>query len=631
MAPAVNIGSHHVVESNGKHLAAAPGTWTYHNGAFTSNTRSRGAQSLAVHKNKLWMLYVDNAGTPRYSSNSGGNWSNPVPLYPAFWNGAAGETSNGACALTEFNDTLHAVFVSSNSELVHYQYDDTTSLWGKRTGTNLFTNAQPSVCAFNGKLFCAYQRAGAQNLLYSTWDPVNGWLVGSPVNESTWGVPALYTLGGQLYLLFAESNDKRPIDNLIWNPTSRAWTRTKAPGELTAYGCSATSDTDYVYMAFQENNGSGEIQIPRWNGSGNWGRIAKPSQKSTDTPVVAVFNKTLYLVWNSRNDSKDVLWSTYIIPDVWFDPDTWMSDLGSTFYGKYVSELTIPGTHDSCAVTDFPGAGTQYLYITDQLNAGIRYFDLRTKLDDDGQLYMYHGIIPLKDPQGNYLTLSAVLVGMASWLQNPGHGKEGILTQIKDESNSGDPSFATAVRNLLLSGPLKPYFRLDTTIPRLSEIQGKMQLIRRYTDEETHLGIDFTGWQADKSEFTLNLPNGKAVCQDNYSIYLPTFPAIINEKLADVRSLMAKASSSSDVTSWFINFTSATSVPLYTPYGIAAGGWVVDALGIPNFYTGVNKEVENYIYAQNKRPTRYGTVVMDFPQIPSSDHIALIITCNRNS
>ncbi|KAF3906955.1 hypothetical protein AA313_de0209074 [Arthrobotrys entomopaga] len=611
------------MESNKSRATEVPGSWSYHGGAFPKDTPSKGAQSLAVHRNVLWMIFVDKDRNPCYSCNSGSTWSAPAPLlFTEHGDGGSGDIFEGGCALAEFNGTLHAMLITREIQLVHFQYDDNTSSWGKRTNTGLFSDGQHALCAFDGRLFCGYQETGSSHLLYSTWDNDNGWARTASANdESTGGVPGLFKLKGELRMVFSESDAHHNIDTLLWNPTSSTWQRTTAPKITTAYGCSATSDTHYAYMATQEKDVSnhGEDIVTRWNGTvADWETILAPEQRSQHNPAVAVYDNTLYMVFNARNDTNTILWSTYTIPEAWYKLGTWMGDLGPSFYDKYVSELTIPGTHDSCAVTTFPFAGTQNLYIPEQLDAGIRYFDLRAKLTD-GDLYMYHGPTALHDQWGNRLKLSVVLGSMIVWLQAAGHEKEGIFTQISDEAGPGSHDFANAVRKLLASDPVAPWFRLDNTIPKLRDVQRKIQLIRRYPDTPAGAGIDLTGWKNDSREFTINLPNGRAIVQDNYNISDPIFSIAVSGKMKDIKNLMEQARNTADPSSWFINFTSATAVPFYDPYIIAAG---------LSHESGVNKRVEEYIYSKT-RPARLGTVLMDIPQVPSYDHIALLITCNR--
>ena len=57
--------------------------------------------------------------------------------------------------------------------------------------------------------------------------------------------------------------------------------------------------------------------------------------------------------------------------------------------------MTIPGTHNSCALYGTFLAQCQSWSINYQLNAGIRYFDLRLRLNEN-KLQLQHGPIEQK-------------------------------------------------------------------------------------------------------------------------------------------------------------------------------------------------------------------------------------------
>ena len=73
------------------------------------------------------------------------------------------------------------------------------------------------------------------------------------------------------------------------------------------------------------------------------------------------------------------------------DRDHWMAALPDTMK---VCKVSIPGTHDSgtagVGILTRHYARTQNLSIADQWDAGIRFFDLRPKIED-GTLRIYHG------------------------------------------------------------------------------------------------------------------------------------------------------------------------------------------------------------------------------------------------
>nr|POE80916.1 1-phosphatidylinositol phosphodiesterase [Quercus suber] len=102
----------------------------------------------------------------------------------------------------------------------------------------------------------------------------------------------------------------------------------------------------------------------------------------------------------------------------------WMSTINNR---KLMSALTIPGTHDSAAYTRaWPFVQTQVMSINSQLEAGIRFFDLRCGILDDLPV-MVHGLLYLG------LTLSDVLDVMYTFLEQ--NETEALIVQIKQDKN----------------------------------------------------------------------------------------------------------------------------------------------------------------------------------------------------
>src|SRR5690606_14158510 len=69
-------------------------------------------------------------------------------------------------------------------------------------------------------------------------------------------------------------------------------------------------------------------------------------------------------------------------------PADWMGALPGDLR---LDQLSIPGTHDTCAFYGGPLIACQRMPLKQQLEAGIRFLDIRCKNGDD-KLYIYHGI-----------------------------------------------------------------------------------------------------------------------------------------------------------------------------------------------------------------------------------------------
>lgn len=74
-----------------------------------------------------------------------------------------------------------------------------------------------------------------------------------------------------------------------------------------------------------------------------------------------------------------------------FDKNNWMSRLDGE---KYINEISVPGSHDTCALYEplKELAKCQMYTVTDQLNMGVRYLDIRANVVK-GDLAISHGPI----------------------------------------------------------------------------------------------------------------------------------------------------------------------------------------------------------------------------------------------
>jgi len=172
---------------------------------------------------------------------------------------------------------------------------------------------------------------------------------------------------------------------------------------------------------------------------------------------------------------------------------------------KYLSEINIPGTHDSGAYFSVPLADKlwkdQDKSIAEQLQEGIRYLDVRCVVTDNS-LDIYHGVI---DQMLSFFNVCADCYNFLT--ANP---SETILMSIKDEGNDtlqsisktvkaitnspGDWPFIDALLREISGGePIFWYTRPE--MPRLKDVRGKIVLVRnfemsgKYANQK--LGLDF--------------------------------------------------------------------------------------------------------------------------------------------
>lgn len=116
----------------------------------------------------------------------------------------------------------------------------------------------------------------------------------------------------------------------------------------------------------------------------------------------------------------------------------WMADLQPYIGNRLLSEIALPGTHDSgmydCAGLGCGGTAVTQKgrTITDQLNDGIRYFDFRVQevehrnCADPTVFRIKHGIY-----WGPELRFNSILISIRTWLMNSMHNKEVIILDLQ--------------------------------------------------------------------------------------------------------------------------------------------------------------------------------------------------------
>ena len=177
-----------------------------------------------------------------------------------------------------------------------------------------------------------------------------------------------------------------------------------------------------------------------------------------------------------------------------------LSDWMSAIRGETnITELTVPGTHDSCArkfanedIFGFTSriAKCQSLNITEQLNAGVRFLDIRCEVDSSTHsVKTVHGSVDCWN--GNdYYYLDFLFRDIYNWLDE--HPSESVFLMIKeDDGNVGAPTFTSAIYEYIHGYGQNKYFYgedydyhnywyLDKTVPTLNQVRGKIVLFNRF-------------------------------------------------------------------------------------------------------------------------------------------------------
>lgn len=155
-----------------------------------------------------------------------------------------------------------------------------------------------------------------------------------------------------------------------------------------------------------------------------------------------------------------------------FKKSDWMANIDGK---KYLNELSIPGSHDTCALYEplRQLAQCQNYTVCDQLNMGVRYLDLRVNVVKSN-LVISHG------PIFQGITFDQVMEQCYYFLsKNP---SEAVIVSLKHELIARDKNneFNTLFLKRL-SCHRKEWF-IENRIPQLSEVRGKLVLLNRVKD-----------------------------------------------------------------------------------------------------------------------------------------------------
>ena len=224
------------------------------------------------------------------------------------------------------------------------------------------------------------------------------------------------------------------------------------------------------------------------------------------------------------------------------DRRRWMSALPD---GVGVSEITIPGTHDSATRAAPRMACCQDMTLLEQLYAGIRFLDIRCNVVGDA-LRLYHGPIAL-----DLAFESDVCDACLGFLSlNPG---ETVIMLVSNESGTETRHFEALIRRVIERHPAGWY--LENSVPALRRARGRIVLIRRFpVDAATGpFGLDGTAW-ADNRSFRIS----NHVVLDIQDQYIVPSVGDIARKWTAIRALLDKGSEKPPGV-WMLNYCSGTS------------------------------------------------------------------------
>ncbi|KAK2067733.1 hypothetical protein P8C59_001446 [Phyllachora maydis] len=644
-------------------MSSSSSSWLPHglssSGFLTSANQgqSRTVPAVAVHRGRLWCLWADHQGKSWSAATTVDGQFGPRSAFP----------QAGLPVMANLNGHLHAVIVLDTGTMLHFLYDhleeggqeaawDCLGPLDATEGRRLVAHASsPSLATFHNSLFLVYLHDAKLYTVFwsnSASNPTGHWSAPVAVaQESTFaGIPALFVLDGVLHLLCATDTESREILGYRYDHVRITWEQCHDVSEgRAARGVSATSYGDKAYLAFLESGPGDEshsVSIASYQ-DGEWQpHEAVDGQAAADPPQIAILNGRIHCIFNDKTPTRDLRW--YSRPVLGYSLSCWMASVPDA---TLLSDMTIPGTHDSCARSNIPFVRTQYLDITHQLALGIRFFDLRLRRhedddDDDGRLYCYHGGIPIDMPRG--LPFASVMHDIWAFLGGPradAPPTETVLVSIKNDDASAaqraQPAvFYRAVEQALAATVAyadgrRRWFAEPVT-PRLGDVRGRAVLLRRYprdphVDPRAGHGLDLSGWLDDNPDFTLLTPTHVRVhIQDKWKFaHRVALRDLVAAKSAFVQSMIRRAAGAR-ADEWYFNFCSAVGDPV--EHGeIAEAKWI--AVGahsglVGRWVHGMNVLTRDLV-PRSAGKKRLGVVPLDYPELPEdNDLVARLIETN---
>ena len=266
----------------------------------------------------------------------------------------------------------------------------------------------------------------------------------------------------------------------------------------------------------------------------------------------------------------------------------WMSRISSN---TYLRNISIPGTHDSGTSTASGATASlskcQDWDITTQLNNGVRFLDMRFKVNGE-RLQVYHGIISMNLYHDDFFNV------VRQFLAD--YPSETVILSIRNENDEASSTEKLKFEQILdaeINANSSKWF-VGASVPRLSEARGKMVLFRRY---DSNKGINmFNNWG---DNMTFDVTGGRV--QDVYKMS-GTSDNSINTKWGHISNLLNGANNDNG-SKFFVNFCSAS--PSTTIFSIE----------IPQAPKGASDKINPILqtFMDTAAKGSWGWILMDFP------------------
>ena len=225
-----------------------------------------------------------------------------------------------------------------------------------------------------------------------------------------------------------------------------------------------------------------------------------------------------------------------------------------------VCQLTLPATHDSGALLGGEALQTQDISIREQLEAGVRGFDIRLQACENGKLGVYHSV----QFQDIYWETD-VFPAMIDFLKQ--HPSEMLFVSLKKEGGDSD-AYGHLLSASLKDSQVSPYivedFKNDLT---LDDCRGKILFMHRDRILKDYPGAQCHGWD-DNVTCWVTLKDAKGnetlvSVEDEYG-YPDGNKASYKGRIT-WKNMKAAMKNAGKNHRWYISFASATALPVAGP------------------------------------------------------------------
>lgn len=223
----------------------------------------------------------------------------------------------------------------------------------------------------------------------------------------------------------------------------------------------------------------------------------------------------------------------------------------------YLSQITIPGTHDAGAdkhssnlhwCDPKPYIICQDFNMQNQMKLGVRWFDIRLNYHDEGELSVHHDKYYLNKNFDDVLSWSIDFL-------NEWH-HEIIILMIKQEHSSvSDYDFGEAVFKKMENHGLN-HFYLEKKVPTIAEARGKIYIVRRFVNHTGNKFGVYVDWPNNTTGHMGHYSGCSIYAQDHYSLNTVS----TDTKYDEVVDCIKKAHENTDHNTFYINFVSGERV-----------------------------------------------------------------------